>query len=861
MDGIKLMLSRRALLLLAVTAFGVFGMAGTAMAGSTFTVTDLNDYPQATPNSSATDPNWGKCVSIDTSGGCTLRAAVEAADELGGPSTITLPSGTIKFKQGATGSSTGYSGAFTTSSEDPSQGDLDINPLDNTTTITINGAGSGKTIINANSLDRAFAIEYFSSGNKTVGGLTLSGLTIENGSPSSHSYDGSSYAGAIYSDGALTLSNDVVLTGNGAGDYGGAIYADSDTGSTVSITGSTLSNNVTDDYAGAIYDDSPNTMSISKTLLDNNAAATYGGAIAVKGTGGIKLDSSTFTLNTTEEYAGAIYWASSTGGALTATNSTFSDNNGPYIGGAVLDYGSSGMSFTSTRFTGNSAGYDDGGSVLYLDSNYTTTTPQYTLNQVEMDHNSSAYYGPVTWYAGNLDIHSSSFIHNDGMYDGGAIFADCSSCSFTLVNSTIAQNTAQDGGGIDFNTTTEVAMTNDTIVANSGPGTGGSSGEGGGIYGASHTAIGSYTLPAGDTSEAAGVENVVIAQNYGGDCDSSDAFPGTVEPNGHNLDDDGTCFTSGASGDASKAISLPAPADNGGPTIGDTNSGLTGPLLTISDIGTPLVGAGATTGCPSDDERGVPRSGSCDVGAYQSAAAKLTVTDSAPSSASPGGSFNDTVTVANGGPGFSTGTAVVAAVPAGETLYAVTPSQGSCSPTSAAGPALVSCSLGTMASGASATVTLTVSATKTVTNAAGAKNDEGGTGSASAVTTVKSTSVTPPPKRRVIGRLVLLSPVLRISHNNLAITFVCASNATCAGLFSVTIHVKTKGGKTATAVCTVSRRTFYRIGAGSVVTLHRPVHSSCVTAIRRHDGRLAGKVTSRPRTGQQGLVNKVTVLA
>jgi hypothetical protein len=315
------------------------------------------------------------------------------------------------------------------------------------------------------------------------------------------------------------------------------------------------------------------------------------------------------------------------------------------------------------------------------------------------------------------------------------------------------------------------------------------------------------------------------------------------------MDSDGSCFGgSGAPGDQPGAnITLSQPADNGGG------------LLTISDQGTPAVDAGTNTGCPSVDERGVARQDggdACDIGAFEAVAASLSATSSAPASAASGGAFNDTVTVSNGGPGFSTGTTVKEAVPAGETVYAATPSQGTCST-----GATVSCAFGTIASGASATVTLTLSATKTVTNAASASNDQGGSATVSATTAVKSTSVTPPPKRRVIGRLVLLSPVLRISHNNLAITFVCASNATCAGLFSVTIHVKTKGGKTATAVCTVSRRTFYRIGAGSVVTLHRPVHSSCVTAIRRHDGRLAGKVTSRPRTGQQGLVNKVTVLA
>jgi hypothetical protein len=55
MHGIKVMLSRRAPLLLVVTAFGVLGVSGPAVAGTTFTVNDTGDYAQQAPNANPGD--------------------------------------------------------------------------------------------------------------------------------------------------------------------------------------------------------------------------------------------------------------------------------------------------------------------------------------------------------------------------------------------------------------------------------------------------------------------------------------------------------------------------------------------------------------------------------------------------------------------------------------------------------------------------------------------------------------------------------------------------------------------------------------------------------------------------------------
>ena len=836
---------------------------------------------------------------------------------------------------------------------DPAFGDLDVNPTNAGTSITINGDGAGTTIIDANRIDRAFAVH-------TGGALTLNGVTIKNGFPSPHSSSDTNGqcgsgsgaledGGAIYSDGGLTLNNDV-LSGNSGTDCGGAVYSDTDQASTLSISGTTFSaNSVANNAGGAIYDDSPNPATIgSGTVFDSNSAGWDGGAIYVFGNGGMAIDSTTFNKNAAAGHAGALYWFSP--GRLTATHTTFSNNSAGRKGGAIFDTLSGGMNLTNDRIVGNSSGDVDGGA-LYLIS---SQAPQYTISQDEFDDNTSqSEGGAIDWYRGSLYINASSFVGNNTQFFGGALWADCYSCSLTMVNSTMSQNTAGfDGGGINFDTTTAAAMINDTIALNRTPTTG----DGGGISCGSCVTTSGYTPPAG-TTFTAGVENVVVGQNVGGDCDSNDAFTASAEPNGHNMDSDKSCFGgSPQPGDIVGAnTNLDPPADNGGPSaVGDPNTGQT-TLLTESDVHSPAVDAGTNTGCPPTDERGVtrPQGASCDIGAYEAAAAGLHLTKAGPASANAGSAFEYVITAANGGPGFSTGTTVVDTLPAGETLWGATPSQGTCSTSGST----LDCSLGNIASGSKATVTVVASDSTPglVTNTAAASNDQG-----SKVTASASTQILPPGTpagtaptavtgaathvtkssavlngqvqpggqptayffqygtsqhyvnvtavlhsgtvaqavsslithlkagtvyhyrlvaindsgssfgadrtfrsrgRSFLGSLLLVGRTIPIRNGNVLTTFKCNSTKACVGLYSITAHITVaKTHKTATVVCTKSRFAKYTIGAHQTKTVSTPVHQACVAAARLHGGKLAGKVSTRPRTAQKGLVKQVTLV-
>ena len=102
--------------------------------------------------------------------------------------------------------------------------------------------------------------------------------------------------------------------------------------------------------------------------------------------------------------------------------------------------------------------------------------------------------------------------------------------------------------------------------------------------------------------------------------------------------------------------------------------------------------------------------------------ADLSIVKTGPAFAQSGGSITYSIAVHNGGPADATNVTVSDTLPAGETLVSATPSQGSC------GPPPVTCNLGSIPNGGSATITIvanvTASCGSTLTNTATVKGDQ-----------------------------------------------------------------------------------------------------------------------------------------
>jgi len=265
-------------------------------------------------------------------GFCTLREALDNSNNNAQTHTdCTIGSGvdTIIFANGI--------GTITLSNTYLSVADTSLN-------LTIIDGGGDVTISGDNNTQRIFLTES---------SIELNNITLDHGGCTSCS-GGGVYVGSIdnvnitvtnstfnaNSGGAINTSSDsstVTITDstftNNSNLYGGAISAGADT--TVHVTGSTFSGNTTNGGGGsAIYSGSELSVSNSSFLnnADTNPSQGGRGSIYIGGGTGT-ITNSTFYHNTTggpNNNVGAIY----NEGALTITNSTFSDNGSTSSGGA-----------------------------------------------------------------------------------------------------------------------------------------------------------------------------------------------------------------------------------------------------------------------------------------------------------------------------------------------------------------------------------------------------------------------------------------------------------------------------------------------------------------------------------------------
>lgn len=295
---------------------GAVAVVSHAAQAVTFTVDSTADQVDAKPGD-------GKCATAV--GTCTLRAAIQEANEQGG--------GIINLNPGT------YVLAIAPNSALPlaATGDLDVYGE-----LTISGGGAAKTIVDGGGLDRVFAMQVASR-------VTISDITIRNGQP----LPGNA-GGGISNYGTLTLEN-VTVTGNktrsdatlGADAPGGGIF----NAATLALRNCTITGNGAADMGGGIHNKGIMTV-LQSTIANNTAAADRGGGLSNFNKAVVIFSS--VTGNQAIGAGGGV----ENGGALTLTHSTISGNTGE-AGGGVHNVGD--LNLTDATIAGNTARQTGGG--------------------------------------------------------------------------------------------------------------------------------------------------------------------------------------------------------------------------------------------------------------------------------------------------------------------------------------------------------------------------------------------------------------------------------------------------------------------------------------------------------------------
>ncbi|WP_051062169.1 right-handed parallel beta-helix repeat-containing protein [Ilumatobacter nonamiensis] len=559
--------------------------------GGIFDVDTTDDTVDAAPGD-------GECADAD--GACSLRAAVQEANEHDGASSVRLGSETYVLSVGEAGD------------ESAESGDLDI-----TGNVVINGRGS--VIDLAGSGDRAFDVAADAS-------LAVSRVDIVNGATAD-----TESGGAIRNAGILDVSRsnfrDNVVTGEGAsggaiangGDLrvqrseftgneatraGGAIEATE--GSATSIDRSTLDGNTAGPMpgnGGAFHLTGAGTVDISRSVVSGNTAANEGGGVWNSALGDMTLDRVEFTGNVAsgveaDTGGGAIFNQgnddNTSGGVLTVVRSTLSGNTAPEgsgSGGGILNEGGD-LTVLRSRFVDNEAARAGGG--------IETVAGTVTIDRTWMSRNAT---GPEPGNGGGLhmsgagvvDVTRSQFYNNVAANEGGALWnssvgvmtLDDVSLRFNAANGVEADN----GGGALFNqgdgetggtlSVTDSKITHNTALEGAG--------SGGGILNEN----GSLTVVGSDISR-----------------NSSARAGGGIETVGGTVDVDRVVFDRNATGSepgngGALHISGPGSVDVNGSQVTGNFAANEGGGLWNSTVGTLTVTASDIT----DNEVGVAENG------------------------------------------------------------------------------------------------------------------------------------------------------------------------------------------------------------------------------------------------------------
>jgi hypothetical protein len=400
--------------------------------------------------------------------------------------------------------------------------------------------------------------------------VEITGLTLSDGHAGAELIDGS----AVSNSGTLVIT-DCALDNNAAkGPYertfGGAV--DNMRSGLLTMNGCTINNNViglgSSGYGGAIAN--LGKLSLINCTLSHNEVSYDGGAIFNKGS--LSLSGCTIDDNKALEYnGGGVY---NSGGSLVALNSTFSNNDAYDYGGGLYNTGDGVTSLTGCSFTANK-GEDGGGIYNCSGSTVTINTSVLALNKATARSHLARGAGLATF--GDATLSDTTINNNVADNSGGGIYQNGGKT--TLTNCTVASNAGTDGAGI-CNSSGEINVTNCTLAKNWGSSKWyQTAAKGAGLWvdGSAHV---TNTLFAGNTA------------------DRESDLSGTISGSNNVI------------GGAAAEQFLGPLAFNGGPTQ-------TMALLP----GSPAIGTGVyyspTNPIPTTDQRGYPRNGAMDVGAYQ----------------------------------------------------------------------------------------------------------------------------------------------------------------------------------------------------------------------------------------------------
>ena len=384
----------------------------------------------------------GNGVCADSTGKCSLRAAVQEANALAGDDTINVPVGTYYFTK----------------------------QLNITQNLTINGAGRNSTILDGPGSSGAKGLNISPAINVNINNLTL------------WEFPKAIYISGTETDhGQVFVSNsDLRNNSNADPNNPGSALSNYCEGCSVTLEQTNVFDN-SSPGCGAIENEGTLNINNNSQVYSNHATTGSGGAICNDG-GTLSVNMSIIRDNqasgVNNNFGGGIY---QTDGATGIYQGSIQGNTADDGGGGI--YLSGGMlSVLFSNVIGNSADAGSGGGLNLLAEDVLIETSNILENQAITGG------GIMNW--GALDIVNSAIVDNTATANGGAlgVFGG----ELTLINTTLSGNQAdQNGGGIYSTNSFVLKLGNVTISDNTADADNNNNGTegGGGIYNGSGNSI------------------------------------------------------------------------------------------------------------------------------------------------------------------------------------------------------------------------------------------------------------------------------------------------------------------------------------------------------------------------------------
>lgn len=573
-------------------AAGVFGIAfasfSTAAGAATFVVNTTFD---------SQDVVLGDGICADLVSACSLRAAISEANAFAGPDVITLPAGVYTNTTVAAANEDNNLG-----------GDLDIN-----SDITINGAGSATTIVQAAttagvSSERVFHLRF-------AGPKVLNDLTIRHGRNTGSTLG----AGVLVEAGTVVVTfNRVVVADNEGGANGGGLAISSANASITTLNLCRVENNTTGSMvsgpsngAGILFLGATATLNINDSNISGNAISNMGiaSAAGIYSDGILNITNSAVSNNTatstgSSTFAGGI---SIIGGTATILGSTISGNVSTVTGGGGSGFAGgissqdASLILVNSLVSGNTASrFHAGIRTISLNAPTTTTITNSTIS----DNTAALDGGGVINFSGGLEDATTNITGstvrgnsaNGPTNIGGGLENFHSSSGRAIINvtnSTVSGNIAARGAGSHNSGSAASINFNFSTIANNTAAV-----SGGGVFQA--------------TAGATNLKNSIVADNA---APASADISGIVTSQGYNLVENVTGGTFALLGGDVTGTDpqLGALANNGGST-GTHRPGPTSLAIDAIPTGTSDCGVAVTT-----SQNGLPRpqQAGCDKGSVE----------------------------------------------------------------------------------------------------------------------------------------------------------------------------------------------------------------------------------------------------